>query len=128
VPAIVGSLLVIHWLGRSGVYKQALRRRNQPNSLPSRSAKRNRPIEQARLQQFISAMPKAELHLHIEGTLEPEMMMTLARRNGVALPYTNAEAIREAYRFNSLQEFLDLYYVGMSVLRTRQDFFDLAFA
>jgi adenosine deaminase len=73
-------------------------------------------------------MPKAELHLHIEGTLEPEMMMTLARRNGVALPYASAEAIRQAYRFNSLQEFLDLYYVGMSVLRTRQDFFDLAFA
>jgi adenine deaminase len=73
-------------------------------------------------------MPKAELHLHIEGTLEPEMMMTLARRNGVALPYANAEAVREAYRFNSLQEFLDLYYIGMSVLRRREDFFDLAFA
>jgi adenine deaminase len=73
-------------------------------------------------------MPKAELHLHIEGTLEPEMMMALARRNGVTLPYAGVEAIRDAYRFNSLQEFLDLYYAGMSVLRTRQDFFDLAFA
>jgi adenosine deaminase len=73
-------------------------------------------------------MPKAELHLHIEGTLEPEMMMTLARRNGVTLPYASVEAIRDAYRFSSLQDFLDLYYTGMSVLRGRADFFDLAFA
>jgi adenosine deaminase len=73
-------------------------------------------------------MPKAELHLHIEGTLEPEMMMTLAQRNGVALPYPTVEAVRQAYRFSSLQDFLDLYYLGMSVLRTREDFFDLAFA
>ena len=73
-------------------------------------------------------MPKAELHLHIEGTLEPEMMMRLAERNKVALPYVDVEAIRAAYRFSSLQDFLDLYFTGMSVLRTRDDFFDLAFA
>lgn len=73
-------------------------------------------------------MPKAELHLHIEGTLEPEMMMTLAQRNGVTLPYPSVDAIRRAYRFKSLQEFLDLYYTGMSVLLGRQDFFDLTFA
>ena len=73
-------------------------------------------------------MPKAELHLHIEGPLEPEMMLALATRNGVTLPYADVEAIRAAYRFNSLQDFLDLYYTGMSVLRTRQDFYDLAFA
>ena len=73
-------------------------------------------------------MPKAELHLHIEGTLEPEMMMMLAQRNGVTLPHASVEAIRAAYRFGSLQDFLDLYYTGMSVLRTRGDFFDLAFA
>lgn len=73
-------------------------------------------------------MPKAELHLHIEGTLEPEMMLRLAKRNDVALPYANVEAVRAAYRFGSLQDFLDLYYTGMSVLRTRQDFFDLAMA
>ncbi len=85
-------------------------------------------MDQARLHRFISAMPKAELHLHIEGTLEPEMMMALAKRNGVTLPYADVEAIRTAYRFNSLQDFLDLYYAGMSVLHTRQDFFDLAFA
>jgi adenosine deaminase len=73
-------------------------------------------------------MPKAELHLHIEGTLEPEMMMRLAERNRVALPYADVEAIQAAYRFSSLQDFLDLYFIGMSVLRTRDDFFDLAFA
>jgi adenosine deaminase len=73
-------------------------------------------------------MPKAELHLHIEGTLEPEMMIALARRNGVALPYASVEAVREAYRFSSLQDFLDLYYAGMSVLRAREDFFELCFA
>jgi adenosine deaminase len=86
------------------------------------------PIDQANLHRFIAAMPKAELHLHIEGTLEPAMMMALARRNGIALPYDSVDAIREAYRFRSLQDFLDLYYTGMSVLRTRQDFFDLALA
>jgi adenosine deaminase len=85
-------------------------------------------MDQARLHRFISAMPKAELHLHIEGTLEPEMMMDLAARNGVTLPYADVDAVGAAYRFNSLQDFLDLYYAGMSVLRTRQDFFDLAFA
>lgn len=73
-------------------------------------------------------MPKAELHVHIEGTLEPEMMMALARRNNVPLPYDSVEAVREAYRFGSLQDFLDLYYTGMSVLITRSDFFDLCFA
>lgn len=73
-------------------------------------------------------MPKAELHLHIEGTLEPEMMMALAKRNAVVLPYDSVEAISSAYRFGSLQDFLDLYYTGMSVLRERRDFFDLAFA
>lgn len=77
---------------------------------------------------FIRGMPKAELHLHIEGTLEPDMMMALARRNNVTLPYQTVDEIRAAYEFGSLQDFLDLYYAGMSVLKTRQDFFDLAFA
>jgi adenine deaminase len=85
-------------------------------------------MDQAKLHRFISAMPKAELHLHIEGTLEPEMMMALAKRNGVTLPYADVDAIRAAYSFSSLQDFLDLYYAGMSVLQTRQDFFDLAHA
>lgn len=77
---------------------------------------------------FIRGMPKAELHVHIEGTLEPDMMMALARRNSVTLPYQSVDEIRAAYQFGSLQDFLDLYYAGMSVLKTRRDFFDLAFA
>jgi adenine deaminase len=91
-------------------------------------ASRINPIDQTRLHRFIATMPKAELHLHIEGTLEPEMMMRLAQRNNVVLPYASVEAVRDAYRFASLQDFLDLYYTGMSVLRSREDFFDLAFA
>ncbi len=77
---------------------------------------------------FIAGLPKAELHLHIEGTLEPEMMMQLAERNGVSLPYADVEAVRAAYRFTRLQDFLDLYYQGMSVLLTEQDFYDLTLA
>ncbi|MGE0312516.1 MAG: adenosine deaminase [Lautropia sp.] len=74
---------------------------------------------------YIRSLPKAELHLHIEGTLEPEMMFALARRNGVALPYASVEDVRAAYDFTDLQSFLDLYYAGAAVLRTRQDFHDL---
>ncbi len=81
-----------------------------------------------KIKRFISEMPKAELHLHIEGTLEPEMMMDLARRNGVELPYKSIEDVRAAYQFSCLQDFLDVYYLGMSVLITTDDFFDLAFA
>lgn len=77
---------------------------------------------------FIRGMPKAELHLHIEGTLEPDLMIALAHRNHVTLPFRSVEEIRAAYQFGSLQDFLNLYYVGMSVLKTRQDFYDLAFA
>ena len=80
------------------------------------------------IEAFIRGMPKAELHLHIEGTLEPEMMMGLAKRNGVSLPFQNVEEIRKAYQFGSLQDFLDLYYAGMSVLKTERDFFDLTYA
>jgi len=78
--------------------------------------------------QLIANLPKAELHIHIEGSLEPEMMFALAQRNGVKLPYADVESIRDAYRFNCLQDFLDLYYQGMSVLQTRQDFHDLTWA
>ncbi|MCP5081500.1 MAG: adenosine deaminase [Alphaproteobacteria bacterium] len=77
---------------------------------------------------FIDEMPKAELHLHIEGTLEPEMMMTLAKCNDVELAYGSVDEIRAAYQFSKLQDFLDLYYQGMSVLITEQDFFDLTWA
>jgi adenosine deaminase len=71
-------------------------------------------------------LPKAELHLHIEGTLEPELAFELALRNGVALPYADTTALRDAYEFTNLQTFLDIYYTGASVLRTERDFFDLA--
>ena len=77
---------------------------------------------------FIAGMPKAELHLHIEGTLEPELMMALAERNKVSLPYATIEDVRTAYDFSCLQDFLDLYYQGMSVLLTEEDFFDLTWA
>ncbi|MBT8098363.1 MAG: adenosine deaminase, partial [Gammaproteobacteria bacterium] len=72
--------------------------------------------------------PKAELHLHIEGTLEPELMMQLAKRNGVAIPYKSVDEIRKAYEFSDLQSFLDIYYAGAAVLQTRQDFYDLTWA
>ncbi|MEM9472710.1 MAG: adenosine deaminase [Pseudomonadota bacterium] len=81
-----------------------------------------------KLDRFITEMPKAELHLHIEGTLEPELMMSLAERNQVTLPYATVEEVRQAYEFNCLQDFLDVYYLGMSVLLKREDFFDLAWA
>jgi len=77
---------------------------------------------------FIEGLPKAELHLHIEGTLEPEMMIDLAERNGVALAYASLEEVHAAYEFENLQSFLDLYYQGMAVLLHEQDFYDLAYA
>ena len=80
------------------------------------------------MRELISSLPKAELHLHIEGTLEPELMFELARRNDVALSYPNVEALRQAYDFDNLQSFLDLYYEGAQVLKTEQDFFDLTWA
>lgn len=73
-------------------------------------------------------LPKAELHLHIEGTLEPEMMFALAARHGIQLPWNCVAEARDAFRFGTLQSFLDLYYAGMAVLRTAEDFRDLALA
>lgn len=78
------------------------------------------------MRDFLQRLPKAELHLHIEGSLEPELMFTLAERNGVTLPYDSVEAVKAAYEFDDLQGFLDLYYQGMSVLRSAEDFHDLA--
>jgi len=85
-------------------------------------------IPRARLPALLRTMPKAELHLHIEGSLEPELIFRLAQRNGVALPYRDVEALRAAYAFSDLQSFLDIYYAGASVLLTEQDFFDMAWA
>lgn len=80
------------------------------------------------LKTLIEALPKAELHLHLEGSLEPEMMFELAQRNGVTLKYASVEEIRAAYSFSNLQDFLDLYYQGMGVLLKEQDFYDLTAA
>jgi adenosine deaminase len=80
------------------------------------------------LLQLAQRMPKAELHLHIEGSLEPEMAFRLAERNGVRLNYPNVNSLRAAYAFNNLQEFLDIYYTGMSVLLKDEDFYDLTWA
>ena len=77
---------------------------------------------------FARDLPKAELHLHIEGTLEPALMFELARRNGVRLPYASVEDVRRAYVFSDLQSFLDIYYAGCCVLLTEQDFYDLTWA
>jgi len=77
---------------------------------------------------FIEQLPKVELHLHIEGSLEPELMFELANRNKIKLPFTNVEEVKEAYQFSNLQDFLDIYYAGCNVLITEQDFYDLAFA
>jgi adenine deaminase len=78
--------------------------------------------------EFAQRMPKAELHIHIEGSLEPEMIFSLAQRNGVALPYASVDALRAAYAFKDLQSFLDIYYAGASVLLEEQDFYDMAWA
>jgi len=80
------------------------------------------------LASLIQRIPKAELHLHIEGTLEPELMMKLAQRNRIKLPYASVEDVRRAYDFSNLQSFLDIYYAGAQVLRMEQDFYDLTWA
>ena len=80
------------------------------------------------IDQLIRTIPKAELHLHIEGTLEPELMFEIARRNGIALGYKSVEELRSAYEFTDLQSFLDIYYEGASVLRHERDFYDMTMA
>lgn len=77
---------------------------------------------------FVASLPKAELHLHVEGTFEPELMFAIARRNRIALPYASVEEVRAAYAFSNLQDFLDIYYAGAGVLIEAQDFYDLAWA
>ncbi len=85
-----------------------------------------KPIAPDRLPALLRRMPKAELHIHIEGSLEPELIFKLAQRNGLALPYASVEALRKAYAFTNLQSFLDIYYAGASVLLKEQDFYDMA--
>ena len=79
----------------------------------------------AELERFINEIPKAELHVHIEGTFEPELMFEIAKRNELPTRFSSAEDVREAYEFNNLQEFLDIYYEGAGVLLHEQDFYDL---
>src|SRR3954447_14298530 len=85
-------------------------------------------IRRERLPELLRTMPKAELHIHIEGSLEPELIFALAQRNGVALAYPDVEALRAAYAFTDLQSFLDIYYAGASVLLHERDFDDMASA
>lgn len=77
---------------------------------------------------FIRQLPKAELHVHIEGTLEPELMFVLAKRNNISLPFASVDELRKVYNFNNLQDFLDIYYQGTNVLQKEQDFYDLTWA
>ena len=85
-------------------------------------------LPRPRLMALLRTMPKAELHIHIEGSLEPGLMLRLAARNGVTLPYASVDEVRAAYAFSDLQSFLDIYYAGAAVLLEREDFFDLAWA
>lgn len=87
-----------------------------------------KPVAADRLPELLRLMPKAELHMHVEGSLEPELMFALAQRNGVAMAYRDVEALRGAYVFDDLQSFLDIYHAGTLVLRTEQDFYDMAHA
>lgn len=80
------------------------------------------------MEELIRKIPKAELHLHIEGTLEPELLFLIAERNNIKLPYENIEKVRERYQFNNLQEFLDIYYAATDVLRHKKDFYDLTYS
>ena len=80
------------------------------------------------IKDFINGIPKAELHLHIEGTFEPELMFEIAKRNNIEIKYKSVEEIRNAYNFSNLQDFLDIYYEGAGVLIEEQDFYDLTWA
>ena len=87
-----------------------------------------KPVAADRLPALLRAMPKAELHMHVEGSLEPELIFALAARNRMAFPYPDVASLRSAYVFENLQSFLDLYHAGTQVLRTEQDFYDMAHA
>ena len=85
-------------------------------------------MSEADMDAFIQGMPKAELHVHVEGTLEPELRLRLGERNGVELPYRTADELASSYAYQDLSSFLALYFSGMDVLRTEQDFFELTYA
>ena len=85
-------------------------------------------MEERSLTDYIKEIPKAELHLHIEGTFEPELMFQIADRNKIKIDYNSVDDLKSAYNFNNLQEFLDIYYTGAKVLQTEEDFYDLTWA
>ena len=85
-----------------------------------------RSVPPDRLPELLRRMPKAELHIHIEGSLEPELIFALSARNRVTIPYASVDELRRAYAFTNLQSFLDIYYAGASVLLHEQDFYDMA--
>ncbi len=85
-------------------------------------------MQSTELLKIIQGIPKAELHLHLEGSFEPELMFEIAKRNKITLPYDSIESVKQAYKFNNLQEFLDIYYAVAQVLLHEQDFFDLTWA
>ena len=85
-------------------------------------------MKESDVTKFVKALPKTELHLHLEGSFEPELMFKIARRNGIAIPYSSVDEVKAAYRFTDLQSFLDIYYAGANVLREEQDFYDLTMA
>ena len=95
---------------------------------PSPAIRQIPPVSAEHLPSLLRAMPKAELHIHVEGSLEPELIFSLAARNNVSLAYADVEALRRAYAFSDLQSFLDIYYAGASVLLKEQDFHDMAMA
>ena len=99
----------------------------EPKATPKESPSAKR-MDRDALENFLKALPKAEIHLHIEGTLEPEMVFELAKKNVVALGYKTPEALKEAYNFSNLEDFLKVYYQGLAVLKTKQDFYELAMA
>src|SRR5437763_14102301 len=96
--------------------------------MQSRETMDTQPQSEETLQELVRRLPKAELHIHIEGSLEPELIFEMARRNGVSLAYQSVDALRAAYAFTDLQSFLDIYYAGASVLLKEQDFYDMAMA
>ncbi len=80
------------------------------------------------IEKFIREIPKAELHLHIEGSFQPELMFDIAKRNHIEIPYKSVEELKKAYKFGCLQDFLDIYYTGAGVLLKEEDFYDLTMA
>lgn len=124
----IHNAALFYWDASPSAKVHLLRYRQDPRTLGKASFQTEFNTMTNTLHDFIRGLPKAELHLHIEGSLEPELMFVLAQRNGVKLPYASVAEVRAAYDFSDLQSFLDLYYAGAAVLQTEQDFYDLTTA